>query len=182
LEISPETQTSPRCRSRMSRAELTSSPTGMTAGEPPWLGATLTEAIGRRPGAPDGGSAFTIVAPASDMTGHCEKPTCPGQNFLQAGRMGCCEIAGSPARRHGLAPGAPRQLYEINRKNLGRKLSMTAFSSAWALLRTRIYKIRTLLSTGFVDNPIRRRKATGRKALPGAASRAAAPPHGEYDR
>jgi hypothetical protein len=137
-------------------------------------------AIGTWPGVPGEGSDFTIVAPASDMTGHCEKRTCPGQNLLQASRMGCCEIAGRPARRHGLAPGAPRQLYEIKRRNLGRKLSMTAISSARALLRTRIYKIRTLLSTGFVDNPIRRGKATGRKALPGAASRAVVGPHGEY--
>jgi hypothetical protein len=54
-------------------------------------------------------------------------------------------------------------------KNFGSKLSMTTFFSAWVLLSVRIYKIRTLLSTGFVDNQPFEEEAPRRKALSGAA-------------
>jgi hypothetical protein len=107
---------------------------------------------------------------------------CPGQNFLEAYPKGPREIEGKDGRQLGPAPGAGRQAYEMKWKILGRKLSTAAFSSAWTPLRTRIYKIRTLLSTGFVDNPIPGGKRTGRRALSGAAFRAAAGPQGEHAR
>jgi hypothetical protein len=45
-----------------------------------------------------------------------------------------------------------------------------------ALLSDRIYKICTLLSTGFVENARERRPATLPKALPGAGFRGVGPP------
>jgi hypothetical protein len=65
-------------------------------------------------------------------------------------------------------------------KNPGGKLSTATFSSAWASLSIQIYKIRTLLSTGFVDNRVSPAEATRRKALSGAGSGASANPYWEY--
>jgi hypothetical protein len=56
-------------------------------------------------------------------------------------------------------------------KKTGAKLGTRRFIAAWTLLSVRIYKIRTLLSTGFVDNVVAATSAIARKALPGAGFR-----------
>jgi hypothetical protein len=65
-------------------------------------------------------------------------------------------------------------------KNPGGKLSTTTFSSTCAPLSVQIYKIRTLLSTGFVDNRVLAAEATRPKALTGAGSGAPGIPYWEY--
>ena len=92
------------------------------------------------------------------------------------------DATGVGKRRGGLArcAGTLLQIYEITKKKLGGKLSTTTFSSAWALLSLLIYKIRTLLSTGFVDNPALTVEAPRRKPLSGAGPGAATDPYWEY--
>jgi hypothetical protein len=64
----------------------------------------------------------------------------------------------------------------------GAKLGIASFLPAWTLLSDRMYKICTLLSTGFVDNLPIPHLATGRKPLCGAACRGVPATHGEGGR
>jgi hypothetical protein len=80
------------------------------------------------------------------------------------------------------AAGTPAQVHETKKVKLGAKTGITTFLPVWAPLSIRIYKIRTLLSTGFVDNALGAGNPTLRKALSGAAFRASAPAHWEHGR
>jgi hypothetical protein len=71
-------------------------------------------------------------------------------------------------------------MVEAMAKKTGLKLGIATFFPARIRLSDRIYKICTLLSTGFVDNPLPAAEATRLKALSGAGSGAATDPYWEY--
>jgi hypothetical protein len=78
------------------------------------------------------------------------------------------------------AAGDDSQIIEGMTKKTGLNLGIATFLPARVRLSIRIYKICTLLSTGFVDNPLPTLEATRPKALSGAGSGAAADPYWEY--
>ena len=67
-------------------------------------------------------------------------------------------------------------------KKVGAKLGIATFLPALPRLSDRMYKICTLLSTGFVDNRATRPSAAARKALCGAGFRAIAGPQRDRGR
>jgi hypothetical protein len=71
----------------------------------------------------------------------------------------------------------PRQLFDSVRQKSGVKLGIRRFFAAWTPLSVRIYKIHTILSTGFVDNVVATTSAIARKALSGADFRDTADAH-----
>ena len=77
-------------------------------------------------------------------------------------------------------PVGKRQLHEIARKKHGVNLSITTLPLAWTPLSNPMYKLRTLLSTGFVDNALFPKSTMLRKALFGADLRATTVPQGEW--
>ncbi len=103
------------------------------------------------------------------MTDSLRKRVCPGHDFWRA-RV---SLTGAPPGlgRQGRAttPEKKLQVSDWTVKKSGRKLGMTRILPAGARLSRRIYKICTLLSTGFVDNGIPSAQAAPRKALAGAA-------------
>jgi hypothetical protein len=97
-----------------------------------------------------------------------QKQLCPGQKI-----MGCYARDRAASRiRHRIglpdAPVACLQVHEIHMKKSGVKLSIATIFPLGTPLSAPIYKIRTLLSTGFVDNGSGLGGRTPREALSGA--------------
>ena len=139
----------------MSRAELTSSETGMTVAPRPYAGQEpLEEASSCR---------ATRRRTAGDLTAAITRlikfdKTCSNDPFVQVNNFRTAKLEltqtlrPSPCDAAGGHGGMNMKLLIVTTEKLGAKSGMTTIFPARALLSDRIYKIRTLLSTGFVDN------------------------------